>query len=221
MCEGRGSDLILTLSAENRIEPAVLVKGPLEEHLEIELLSESGAVLTINGQRVHSWNETERGATAAKSDHARLTALFVEKLPEYEGLGAGSRALSSEEAAELLAHAAPVSALDKALFLALALLAMVSWWHVIATKTPTLFLPIVSFVAFGWFALRVLRRWRIHRHFAADLQLGRLAIMTNDEDSSVVEFLPLSGVVWSKNHVAAPWRRLPLGGRTFLRRRGA
>lgn len=220
VCEGRGCDLIFTLSAEQRIEPAALIKGSAEERLEIELLSESGAILTIDGAPVHSWNKTERGATAATYEHARLAAQFVEELPDHEGVGVGSRAFSSEEIAELLTHAAPVSTLDHALLLGLALLAMVSWWRAFAAKTPTLFLPVVSLVAFGWFAVHVLRRWRIHRRFAPDLRLGRLAIVTNDKDSSVVEFLPLSGVVWSKNHAAAPWRRLPLHRRTFLRRGG-
>jgi hypothetical protein len=218
-CRGQGRDLVFALSAEQRLEPAVLVKGSREASVEIELLSESGAVLTVNGERVSSWNQTERGATASKSEHARLTAQFVATKPNDEGVGVGDRPLSTEELAELLAHATPLSIIDRTLLLAVALLAIVSWWHAFASKAPTLLLPIASLVAFGYPAVRFLRRWRIYRRFAADLRHGRVAIVTSDEGRSVVEFLPFSGFVWSENHVASPWRRLPLLRRTFFRRR--
>jgi hypothetical protein len=141
--------------------------------------------------------------------------------PEHEGIGVGERALSGDELAELLAHATPLRVVDVALLLAAAALVIVSWWHAIAARATNLALPIMSMVAFVPFAFRALRRWRLSRRFSGDLDYGRAAIVSYNNGTSIVEFLPFSRFVWSENHVAAPWRRLPLLRKTFLRRGGA
>ena len=119
VCRGEGRELLFAFGPEQRLEPAVLVHGSRDQVLEVEVLSESGAILRINGVPLRSWSQTEKGSTAAKSEHARLAAQFVTTHPEHVGVAVGERLLSSEERAELSAHATPLSLVDVALLFAL------------------------------------------------------------------------------------------------------
>jgi hypothetical protein len=220
LCAGSGRDLIFTMSAEQRLEPALLVTGSHDQRLEIVVGEQSRAIFTVNGVAVDRWSQVAAGHTAAQSDHSRLAAQFVSPHPNLDNAGIGARTLTPEELAEIARHSMPLAFVDLALFFGFLAVASVSWWRVFATKAPTLLLPFLSTIVFTIVAVRSLRRWTIHRRFAADVALGRVAIVSLESGNTVIEYLPFSGYVWSENHVAAPWRRLPLVRGTFARRMG-
>ena len=219
--EGKGSDLVFVLDRENRLQPASLVNGSKDEQVVVEFLSNSGAILRINGREVSSWNEVTKGHTATKSDHARLAAGFVVPHPENPNVAYGERPLSLSELLELQAHASPLVGVEIALLAALLAVVVTSWWHAVVSHASNLALPILSGIAFFWFGAGLFRRWRLARRFAPDARYGRVIIVVTNEGQTVLEFLALSGVAWSENHVPATWRRLPLLRRTFVRRGGA
>jgi hypothetical protein len=222
VCEGLGGELIFAMDEERRLQPAVLVRGPKDERMTVEVLPHSGAILSVNGTPMRGWNEMQRGTTAPPSAHALAAANFVHGIAGNGELAIGERVLAPEELEELLAHAPMLSPLDLSLAVAVGSVAVVSWWHAIATSAPTLSLPILSSIAAIWSIVRAHRRWRLHRRFAPDLAHGRVVIVRQQENGAATgipfEYLPFSGWLWSANHQPAPWRRLPLARGTYVRR---
>jgi len=220
ICKGIGCELVFTMNEEKRLTPQILVHSEPDERLTIELLPNSGAILTVNDMEVHSWNEAQQGATAAKSDHAKAAAHFIQQHPNEDGTAIGSRALSAEELTELIAHAPPVSQIDLLLMAGVVLLAFVAWWHTFATRNYTIALPVLGTIAAIWLSARTLRRWRMHRRFARDIGIARVVIVhqEDDEETFPVEYLPFSGALWTYGHIPTTWRRLPLSRKTFVRR---
>lgn len=224
VCNGFGGDLIFALNEERRLMPEVLVQGRRDEPLTIELLPDSGALLTVNGLPVSWWNETQKGTTATKSVHAVAAANFVQRQLS-DGTLAGERALSGEELNELLRHAPPLSLLDLLLFVFVTIVAIAAWGNAIATKSTTLLLPVMASLLAIWLAGRTIRQWTIHRRFARDIENGAVIILRAQQDGiphgPAYEYLSGSGRLWSVDQDPVTWRRLPLIRRTFVRRRRA
>jgi hypothetical protein len=225
ICKGVGGELLFALDEEHRLQPAVLVRGARDEALTVEVLPRSGAVLSVNGKSTHTWSEMQRGTTAPKSAHARAAANFVRDVAGRGETALAERMMTPEELAELATHAPMLSRIDLLLATSCSALAVVSWWHAVKTESPTLVLPVVSSAAAMWLIFRAYSRWKSHRRFAPDMVFGRIVIVQQLQDGIVagpsIEYLPMSGAVWSCNHQPAPWRRLALARGTYVRRSGA
>lgn len=225
VCKGVGGELVFAMDEERRLQPAILLRGARDQALTVEVLPRSGAVLTVNGQSTRAWNQMQQGTTAPKSDHARAAANFVSDLSGRGEIAIGERTLSQEELGELIAHAPMLSVVDLFLATSLGTLAVVSWWHAVKTDSPTLLLPVVSSIIAIWLILRAFRRWKSHRRFGPDIACGRVIIVRELENGmatgSPIEYLALSGILWSAGDQAAAWRRLPLARGTYMRRGGA
>lgn len=225
ICRGLAGELLFALDTENRLQPAALVHVARDEPLTVEVLPRSGAVLSVNAKGSRVWSEMQKGTTAQTSDHARAAAKFVRQIDGRDAIAVGERAMGPEELAELVAHAPMLSRLDLLLATSCLALAAVSWWRAVKIVSPTLFLPVVSSIAALWLIVRAFSRWKSHRRFAADIASGRVVIIQHLHDNAAngppIEYLPLSGALWSVDHEPASWRRLSLSRGTYIRRKGA
>ncbi|MEA2166612.1 MAG: hypothetical protein QOK37_4739 [Thermoanaerobaculia bacterium] len=220
VCRGVGRELIFKMNEQRRLTPEILTRVACDEPLTIELLPQSGAILTINGTAASSWHAMYKGATAPQSEHAQAAALWIQQNLSEDGRAVGERAMSAEERTELLEHAPPVTQLDLILNAAVVLLAVVSWYYTFAMKSFTLLLPIGTSIAAVLLSKHTIIRWRSYRRFAMDIAHGRVIIVyqANDAGGITIEYLPHSGFLWTTDLRPATWRRLPLNGKTFVRR---
>jgi hypothetical protein len=220
ICEGLGGELVFVQDESSRVAPRILVHGSRDESLRVELLPESGAILTINGVRVERWNPAVRSVTAVKSAHARAAANF---LRSSDGeLALGRRTLSEQERRELEGHAPRPSPIVALLLLLLVVFGVSGWWNALANGKGTILLPAIALGAALYLFVPLRRRWRIHRRFAADLRLGEVVILRQQEEGvpvgATVELLPHAQMIWTENDAPAAWRRLPLTRPTFFRK---
>jgi hypothetical protein len=210
VCEGRVDEIVAHPSEMKRLLRRI-GHGP---EVALDVLMPSGLVWAIDGRPQESWIVVPRVRTAGAPEHARLAAQYVRPVQTQEGIfGLHQRPLSGEECSELRGYLPRVTL--KGGLLALSLNAAGAGQAIIYGNDPTR-VPLVGILVLAgaaWCDVQLVLAARRRGRMQKDLRDAFVVIYQPDLGvtaslESVVEFLPYSGIEWTRGGRAAPWRRL-------------
>lgn len=210
VCEGRVDEIVTHPSEMKRLLRRI-GHGP---EVALDVLMPSGLVWAVNGRPQESWIVVPRVRTAKAPDHARLAAQYVRPVETQEGIfGLHQRPLSGEECSELRGCLPRLTL--KGGLLALSLNAAGAYQAILFGNDPTR-VPLLGIIVLAgavWCDVQLVLTARKRGRMLKDLRDAFVVIYQPDLGvtaslESVVEFLPYSGVEWTRGGRAAPWRRL-------------
>jgi len=188
----------------------------------VEVLPSSRMVWRVNGQPPRSWVGAIASRVASTPEFAAIAAQWLEPVARSaEGvIYGGQRELSSDEKTEILHHVHRlwVRPLTSSIPLLLLLIAQIfSLFHQSNDSSHDHMLTVfVMGAGLAVFSLSFVFRARQARRFTRDLQIGYVAIRRVDgaqrepaptTSEAEIEFLPASGMLWTKAGQPAIWRR--------------
>lgn len=187
-------------------------------HQWFEVLPHSSLVWTANGHRIPSWVRAIPNVVAGVPEFAAMAAEWVSPVdqPGSEGLHLNFRDLTPAECDEVRRHSHKLLLRPLGSALLFTIWALFPWLTGSFKEVPSAMFVFGAIAAWAWW--NVVRVLGIASKLRRDAENGRVVIVRRAVESvgqptgSPIlappdEFLPESGMPWTMNEQAAPWRR--------------